>query len=307
VRGAADPRDILLIDKKARSARRLANEDTVQKVLDLIGSVHNVTLARIAKFRRVLFVEGKDHSLILRLARIAGHSELAAGSDPPAVQSDGFSNWTKVRDTAWGMRKILVGSFRVASMLDRDYRSDEEVNAIRSDLRSQIDLAIILRRKEIENYLLIPLVLSRAINAEAQKKRKQPETKACREQEISKKLLEITDPMANEVRAQYAANRSEYLSKCGDKRTSATLIKEADDWFGKEWETLDGRIRICPGKYVLSKLREWAQGEYGATLTTSSITSKMSKADLAPELLEALDALNEFRLSTQVAAEERSE
>jgi len=243
----------------------------------------------------------------LRLARIAGHSELAAGSDPPAVQSDGFSNWTKVRDTAWGMRKILVGSFRVASMLDRDYRSDEEVNAIRSDLRSQIDLAIILRRKEIENYLLIPLVLSRAINAEAQKKRKQPETKACREQEISKKLLEITDPMANEVRAQYAANRSEYLSKCGDKRTSATLIKEADDWFGKEWETLDGRIRICPGKYVLSKLREWAQGEYGATLTTSSITSKMSKADLAPELLEALDALNEFRLSTQVAAEERSE
>jgi len=305
--GAADPRDILLIDKKARSAKRLANENTVQQVLDLIGSVHNVTLARIAKHRKVLFVEGKDYSVILRFARIAGHMELAAGSDPPAVQSDGFSNWTKVRDTVWGIRKILAGQFRVASMLDRDYRSDEEVNAIRRELESKTDLAIILRRKEIENYLLVPHVLSKAINAEAQRKRKEPGTKNCSEQEISKRLMEITDPIANEVRAQYAANRAGYLSNCGDKRASATLIKEADDWFGKEWETLDGRIRICPGKQILSKLREWAQKEFGATLTTSSITSKMSKADLAPDLLEALDMLNDFRLTAQVVAEEPSE
>ncbi len=305
--GAADPRDILQIDKKTRSAKRLANEDTVQQVLDLIGSIHNVTLARIAKHRKVLFVEGKDHSTILRFARIAGHSELAVGSDPPAVQSDGFSNWTKVRDTAWGMRKILAGPFRVASVLDRDYRCDEEVNAIRCELGSQTDLVVILRRKEMENYLLVPHVLSKAINAEAQRKRKQTEAKTCGEEEISKRLMEITDPLANEVRAQYAANRAGYLSNCGDKRASATLIKEADDWFGKEWETLDGRIRICPGKQVLSKLREWAQKEYGATLTTSSITGKMSKADLAPELLEALGTLDDFRQTAQAAAGELPE
>jgi hypothetical protein len=295
--GAADPRDILLIDKKARSAKRLANEETVQQVLDLIGSVHNVTLTRIAKHRRVLFVEGKDYSVLTKFARIAGHAELALARDLPVVTSDGFSNWPKIRDTAWGIKKILAGPFCVASVLDRDYRSDEEVEAIRRALESETDLAIILRAKEIENYLLIPHVLSKAINGEAHKKHKQQEGKICDEHLLAKKLIEITDPMANEIRSQYAASRSEYLSGHGDKRAQATLIKEADDWFCERWETVEGRIQVCPGKQVLSKLREWAQMEFGATLTTNAITGRMSKTDLAPDLVEALDSLNDFRLT----------
>ena len=298
--GAADPRDIVVIDKKARSGKRLASEETVQHVLDLIGSVHNVTLTRIAKHRRVLFVEGKDYPLLLKLARVAGHSELASASDLPAVPSEGFSNWTKIRDTAWGMKKILDGPFQVASILDRDYRSDEEVAAIQSELMSYIDLAIILGRKEIENYLLVPSVLSRAINAEAQKKHKPQKPQTCNDEDISLQLAEITGPLVNEIRAQYAANRSEYLSKSGDRRAPATLIKEADDWFSKEWETLEGRIRICPGKQVLSRLREWAQHKFGVTLTTTTITSKMTKTDLARDLKQALNSLDGFRLSRTV-------
>jgi predicted ATP-dependent endonuclease of OLD family len=59
--GAAEVKDILLVDKKSRSEKRLANDDLVQVVLDQIGSIHNITLTRIAKHRRVLFVEGKDY------------------------------------------------------------------------------------------------------------------------------------------------------------------------------------------------------------------------------------------------------
>ena len=152
--GAADPRDIILIDKKARSGKRLASDQLVQDVLESIGSIHNITLARIAKHRKVLFVEGKDYPLVLKFAGIAGHLELSLGNDLPAVSSEGFANWTKVRDTAWGIKKILGGPFRMASLLDRDYRSTEELGAIKNDLESEIDLAVFLGRKEIENYLL---------------------------------------------------------------------------------------------------------------------------------------------------------
>lgn len=293
--GAADARDIVLIDKKSRSGKRLASDSLVQGVLDLIGSIHNITLTRIAKHRRVLFVEGKDYPLLLKFASIAGHTELASANDLPAVSSDGFSNWTKVRDTAWGIKKILGGPFRMASMLDRDYRSSEEMDAIKRDLESEIDLAIFWGRKEIENYLLVPSALCAAINAETRRRHKSAAVNQCSLEEIVSELMAITNPLSNEIRAQYSACRNDYLTNSGDKRASATLIKEAADWFDQEWASIDGRIRICPGKHVLSKFREWAQNKYGVTITLNAITSRMTKRDLAQDLIEILASIEEFR------------
>ena len=196
--GTADPRDIVLIDKKSRSAKRLASDETVQHVLDLIGSLHNITLTRIAKHRRVLFVEGNDYSLLLKFAKVAGYEELSTGMDLPAVSSDGFCNWEKIRDTAWGIRKILGGPFRMASMLDRDFRSVEEVEAIRKQLESEIDLAIILQKKEIENYLLVPSMLCDAMNAEVRRKRNKGARTATKE--VCEELMILTTPLASEIR-----------------------------------------------------------------------------------------------------------
>jgi energy-coupling factor transporter ATP-binding protein EcfA2 len=295
--GAAEPRDIILIDKKARSGKRLASDDLVQGVLDSIGSIHNITLTRIAKHRKVLFVEGQEYSLLVKFANIAGFNDLATGNELPSVSSDGFSNWTKVRDTAWGIRKILGGPFRMASMLDRDYRPNEEMESIKSSLESEIDLAIFLGRKEIENYLLVPSVLCTAINAEIRRRNKTEKIKLCSQEEVASKLIALTTPLSNEIRAQYSACRNEYMTKVGDKRTSATLIKEAADWFDHEWKTIEGRIRICPGKRILSMFREWVQDTYGVTLTIKSITSKLTKNDLAPDLINILKSIDEFRMA----------
>ena len=293
--GAADPRDIVLIDKKARSGKRLASDDLVQGVLDLIGSIHNITLTRIARHRRVLFVEGKDYPLLLKFAKVAAYVGLATGADLPSVSSDGFSNWTKVRDTAWGIKKILGGPFRMASMLDRDFRSDEEIESVRSALESEIDLAIFLSRKEIENYLLVPAALCAAINGDVRRRPGSSSVGMCDEQEVSAELMNITEPLTSEIRAQYSASRSDYLGGIGDKRATATLIMEAGDWFDPQWLTIEGRIRICPGKEVLARLREWAQTKYGVTVSTSSITSKMSRFDVAPDLIEVLEQIEKFR------------
>jgi energy-coupling factor transporter ATP-binding protein EcfA2 len=295
--GAADPRDIVLVDKKARSGKRLASDELVQGVLDLIGSVHNVTLTRIAKHRRVLFVEGKDYPLLMKFAAIAGYSELASSTDLPSVSSDGFSNWTKIRDTAWGIKKILGGPFSMASMIDRDFRCDEEVQNVRAQLEEEIDLAIVLGRKEIENYLISPSAIQRAINYELKRRNKAAVVGGCGSDTVESKLLEITEPEANDLRAQYSASRTEYLQSAGDKKASATIIKEAGEWFDQKWATVDGRIQICRGKEVLSKVREWAQSDFGITLTTNAIMARMSKADLPSDLLSILDEIENFRVA----------
>ena len=62
-------------------------------------------------------------------------------------------------------------------------------------------------------------------------------------------------------------------------------------------KTIEGRIRICPGKRILSMFREWVQDTYGVTLTIKSITSKLTKNDLAPDLINILKSIDEFRMA----------
>jgi hypothetical protein len=267
-------------------------------VLDSIGSLHNVTLTRIAKHRRVLFVEGKDYPLFQKFAKISGFGEVSTEAGLPAVPSDGFSNWTKVRDTAWGIRKILGGKFQMASILDRDFRSSEEIDAIKSDLESELDIALILGRKEIENYLLVPSAVCSALNAEARKRRaERGEHPVCSISEVEGAIMEITNSMRSNVHSQYLARRGEHLTKTGDRRDQATILRETGDWFDEEWSTLDGRIRVAPGKDVLARLRDWAQERFAVTLTTSLILGKLSKNDIAADLIGIIERLDGFRLS----------
>lgn len=79
----ADPSEILLIDKKRQSAKRLRDIAGVQDVLSRIGSIQNLTLTRLAKNRTILFTEGaKDYNLIRQFARRLGLSGLASGTGP---------------------------------------------------------------------------------------------------------------------------------------------------------------------------------------------------------------------------------
>ncbi len=70
-----------------------------------------------------------------------------------------------------------------------------------------------------------PLVATTtAINSETLRRQKAVEVIQCSESDVEADLMAITNPLANEIRAQYSACRSAYLTSSGDKRAPATLI-----------------------------------------------------------------------------------
>ena len=84
----ADPSEILLIYKTKRFTERLKDVGGVQAALETIGSVQNITSTRLARSKRLLFVEGdSDYRLIRRFARRLSFTELAAGTDLTSVES----------------------------------------------------------------------------------------------------------------------------------------------------------------------------------------------------------------------------
>jgi hypothetical protein len=77
----AEPHELVVINKREREASRLADVSNVQRALDRIGSLHNVTLTHLARTRRVLFAHPDDlRALSLAAARL-GRGELAQRAD----------------------------------------------------------------------------------------------------------------------------------------------------------------------------------------------------------------------------------
>ena len=288
----ADPSEIVLIDKSARSGERLKDATGVQAALEQIGSVQNITLARLAKSRRVLFVEGGDFNLLTKFARVAGMPQLASSADIVSVAIEGFSGWERVKNIAWGINRTLGTSLLLAVVLDRDYYSEEEIKSVEQALEQHADLVHIHGRKELENYLLVPSVIERAIKA-ALRSSDRIEASAPTAAEIDEMLDEITRPIKNEIVGQFIAKRCAFLRGTGED--PARITAETMERFDQLWMHLESRLAIVPGKEVLRRLRQRIQGEYTITLTNQRIVAAFRKDEIAPDLKDLLNKLEEFR------------
>ena len=158
----ADPGDLLVVNKKTQSAKRVKNPIQIQGVFSALGSNLNPTLTQLAKSRRAVFVEGKDFQVIGMFARKLGKQAVATRADFAVVPVEGY-NPQKVSDLAKGMELTLGGSLLKAVIFDRDYRSEQEISSTRTALQKFTVLAHIHQRKELENYLLETSAIKRAL------------------------------------------------------------------------------------------------------------------------------------------------
>ena len=62
-----EPENILVIDKKKQTSNYSNSVPAVQSLLNSIGSIHNIGLARLWSSRKLLLVEGKDIAILKRL------------------------------------------------------------------------------------------------------------------------------------------------------------------------------------------------------------------------------------------------
>lgn len=294
----ADPTEILLVDKSKRSARRLRDIDEVQTAFDAIGSVQNITLTRLARNRRILFVEGDaDFVLLRRFARHLKMTALATGTDLTPLESGGFSSWQEIKSLAAGFERTLGVALRVGALYDRDYWCDEEIECIKAELGRHLVFSHIHRRKEMENYLLVPSVLERALEkAILERNRRTGSDTPISATAIYEALEQVTSALKSETQAKYIAKRLSHFSRTGKDATSITI--DAITIFDQKWSNIERRMEIVPGKMVLGALRAAIAGAYGVTLTDHRIVSEFHPDEIPEDLLDLLQRLDRYRAAS---------
>jgi hypothetical protein len=291
----ADPSEILLVDKVKRTAERLRDVEGVQAALNAVGSVQNITLTQLARSRRLLFVEGEtDFRLIRRFARKLNMTELASGADLTSLASGGFSSWERIRALASGFETALATNLHVGAVFDRDYWCDEQLAEIRDELAAHLEFAHIHERKEIENYLLIPTVIERALGRAIDERERRTGVRSGEGDRVPEILENVTETLKEQAQSQYIAKRLDYFA--GRAEDTSTITAKAINIFERKWATLETRMEVVPGKETLAAVRDAVSSQYSVSLTDHRIVSAFEISEIPDDLRALIDGLEEYRV-----------
>ena len=299
----ADPDEVLTVTKSARSAKRLADPSRLPGVFSLLGSNANPLLTQLARTKRLVFVEGEDFRIISWFANKLGANTVAIRSGFAVKPTSGF-NPTKVQAFREGVIASLGCEVDAAVVFDRDYRSDPEVELELSAMRNFCEFAHIHSRKEIENFLLVPTALERAIVERINEQSKRSGKPSEYSDHIEIHLIAITDAMKNDVLAQYLKRQQPYEKSIEKGLDDATITSRLLHKFELKWRNLQQRLEMVPGKEVLSRLNTLIQDNWSITITPNSIIQVMTESEVPEEMKGIIASLEAFaRKSPGIALE----
>ena len=203
-------------------------------------------------------------------------------------QSEGFHNGVGLEDAAWTFEKLLETNIAIGALFDRDYMPKEEVDLFLKKMRKTVPSTFVLERKEIENYLLNPSVLVRAIN---QRLEQSGRNSNCSEKSALTLLKRALDHFKPVVSSQISSQRARFFRS---KVDPSTAIGEGLEYVDKRWRTLEGRVCLAPGKLVFSKLNQELQKAHGVSVTPLQVAALLRAADVPEDLKSILQAFQEL-------------
>jgi AAA15 family ATPase/GTPase len=289
----AEPDDIVLIDKRRQTAHRIKDPSQLTGIFSLLGSSLNPILTQLAKTRRAVFVEGKDFQILGRFAQKLSVIQVSTRANFAVVPVEGF-NPQRIRNLKAGMELTLGGSIMALAILDRDFRSDAEREAITSECKAFCNHITIHKRKEIENYLLVPSAIDRAAAKKVADRAKRSRTPQEYLSNAGDLLEEFASDKKEYVMAQYLAARR-IFERTTDKRThEATYNESALREFTACWQGFDSRMSLIPGKEAISHINQHFQSKYSISVTPSAIIDAMHLDEVPSEVRELIGVIDRY-------------
>jgi len=275
-----EPRNILIIDRRRPRSEFADSLPQLQQVMNHLGSVHNVHLARLATATKFVLVEGDDLAILKRLHRTLFPKTLAPLDSLPNDAVGGWDGWQKALGAAQTLRNALGDRVACYCVFDSDYHTGDEIDARRRQAKTADVGLKVWERKEIENYLLCPRAIAAAIERRLGHAGPTPAT-------VEGELNAICEALIQSTIEQHATAAQQRDRKLALK----TVMEAARAIAAAKLKETDGVIGFVPGKEILERLSGWAQREFGSGFNSVQVAVEMTASEIPAEMRAFLTAL----------------
>ena len=297
-----EPEQIVTIDNNLTESKRLFDVGAVQDALTALGSTQNIKLSRLARTTKCLFMEGEDFKILRRIAANLGYGNWEEGREFSVFSLEGFEKWPLLEGVEWVFENILGENIQAYVILDRDYRTETVVEHVRNRLQQAGVRCHVWERKELENYLLVPeLITDRLLRDIDSRRGSIPRTEML--SFVVKALDEIAEDLRDETHSKLLAEYQEGQRQSGKDRSTVNL--EFNRTFTESWRCVDWRLSRIPGKRGLARLNQRLQNQYQVSLSTARLASSFAAKHSPPELNAVLRELSGFARPATTPAQSR--
>jgi len=262
----APPEAVVWIDKSRRRSVFAPDTAVLTELMTAIGTQFNIRLARALRAKQALFVEGDDMKLLRHLAEAVGARRVAREIDMAVIPLRGYSNWDRIEPFVWLVKDLLHDAVEVLVVLDRDYRTAEQVRRVKSRLAAIGVQVHVWRRKELESYLLEPPTMAAALGIE------EPLTRSILESITLELKDSVTESMANE--------RARHVKRSDRPATRRRVEAEVDGI----WADPHRRLTLCPPKEVLARVNQQMESEGKKATSFQRLARTMKERDVPDEI-----------------------
>jgi hypothetical protein len=263
-----EPRHVVALRSGRGGQTRTENLADVQRVVEELGGLHNLPLARMQGWGRFVFIEGKDFGLLDRLEEAENPDSLEPFGQIPHETSQGWGDWPQVIGAAKRLRNQFGNSFLVYALYDSDYRPPVILGARRREAARHGICLHIWERKEIENYLLVPAAISRHICEEVEG--------GPSEEEVRKKIESLAGRW-RDTTIDKLMDAAGHTQKGVEPSTLRTQVRKRMD---KGWKGFEGKIARVPGKQICSEISGWSNEAYGVSVSRKTIALALRPGEL---------------------------
>jgi energy-coupling factor transporter ATP-binding protein EcfA2 len=273
---------VLVVDRRKRRSSFAPAIPAVQRLIDNIGSVHNIHITRLWQARRFLMVEGKDVTLLKVLQDILYPQSSQPIDAIPGMSIGGWGGWPYAVGSAMLLKNSMDETITAYCLLDSDYHTPEEIaERQRQAVERNVQLHI-WSAKEIENYFLVPSLIQRTI-AHSMPARGTAPT----EDEVADVLLKLAGNFRDEVLDGLA---SEILAR-ERKLALGTANKRARERLDQAIQNVGSLLHLCPGKAAISSLSDWSQRQFGVQIAPLKLARSVRREEISPELVSVLSSI----------------
>lgn len=135
----------------------------------------------------------------------------------------------------------------------------------------------IWKKKEIENYLLIPKVWFRVTGLAREK---------------YENFLVKFEALVEEEKDNIIDQISQHLKEVYAELDVSACNRQARKEIEMKWKSLEEKLSLVPGKKFIKKLNNWMRKEYGVSCSIDRIIKEIRANEVENEMVEVLNLLS---------------